>query len=164
MAMRAFAMMGSRAVAQMPRCAAAGKRQAFGGAQVVGRRWASYHFAESHEYVKVDGDVGTIGITQFAADNLGEVVFVELPEVGATFDKTDSFGSVESVKAASDVYMPVGGEITSVNEELSESQELVNNDPMGDGWFAKIKIADKGELASLMDEAAYKAFCEDSKH
>ena len=120
----------------------------------------STYFTEDHEWIKVDGDVGTVGISAYAAKALGDVVFVELPDVGAEFDKGDEAAVVESVKAASEVYVPVGGEVTAVNEALEDAPETVNASPDGDGWFLKIKIADADELSSLMDEAKYKAYCE----
>ena len=120
----------------------------------------STYFTEDHEWIKVDGDVGTVGISAYAAKALGDVVFVELPDVGAEFDKGDEAAVVESVKAASEVYVPVGGEVTAVNEALEDAPETVNASPDGDGWFLKIKIADADELSSLMDEAKYKEYCE----
>ncbi|MEL7129096.1 MAG: glycine cleavage system protein GcvH [Pseudomonadota bacterium] len=117
-------------------------------------------FTEDHEWIKVEGDVATVGITKYAAEQLGDVVFVEVPEVGAAFGKGDDMAVVESVKAASDVYAPVGGEVTEGNGALADAPETVNEDPEGAGWFAKLKIADASELDSLMDDAAYKTFCE----
>ena len=120
----------------------------------------STYFTEDHEWIKVDGDVGTVGISAYAAKALGDVVFVELPDVGAEFGKGDEAAVVESVKAASEVYAPIGGEVTAVNDVLEEAPETVNLSPAGDGWFLKIKIADADELSSLMDEAKYKAYCD----
>lgn len=120
----------------------------------------SIYFTEDHEWIKVDGDEGTVGISAYAAKALGDVVFVELPEVGTEFDKGDEAAVVESVKAASEVYAPIGGEVTAVNEALEEAPETVNASPDGEGWFLKIKIADAGELSALMDEAKYKAYCD----
>ena len=120
----------------------------------------STYFTEDHEWIKVDGDTGTVGISAYAAKALGDVVFVELPDVGAEFDKGVEAAVVESVKAASEVYVPVGGEVTAVNEALEDAPETVNASPDGDGWFLKIKIADADELSSLMDEAKYKAYCD----
>jgi glycine cleavage system H protein len=120
----------------------------------------STYFTEDHEWIKVDGDEGTVGISAYAAKALGDVVFVELPEVGAEFDKGDEAAVVESVKAASEVYVPVGGEVTAVNEALEDAPETVNASPDGDGWFLKIKIADADELSSLMDETKYKEYCD----
>ena len=115
-------------------------------------------FAKDHEWIRVDGDVGTVGISDFAQQQLGDVVFVELPDVGRKFAQNDEAAVVESVKVASEVYTPVSGEIVEINGELDESPELVNSDPTGAAWFFKIRIADAVELGELMDEAAYKAF------
>lgn len=120
----------------------------------------STYFTEDHEWIAVDGDVGTIGITKYAAEQLGDVVFVEVPEAGASFGKGDDMAVVESVKAASDVYAPVGGEVTEGNGDLADAPETVNEDPEGKGWFCKIKFTDKSELDGLMDAAAYKTFCD----
>jgi glycine cleavage system H protein len=120
----------------------------------------SIYFTEDHEWIKVDGDEGTVGISAYAAKALGDVVFVELPDVGAEFDKGDEAAVVESVKAASEVYSPIGGEVTAVNEILEDSPETVNLSPAGDGWFLKIKITDPDELSSLMDESKYKEYCD----
>jgi len=120
----------------------------------------STYFTEDHEWIKVDGDTGIVGISAYAANALGDVVFVELPDVGTEFDKGDEAAVVESVKAASEVYVPVGGEVTAVNEALEDAPETVNASPDGDGWFLKIKIADADELSSLMDEAKYKEYCD----
>ena len=120
----------------------------------------STYFTEDHEWIKVDGDVGPVGISAYAAKALGDVVSVELPDVGAEFDKGDEAAVVESVKAASEVYVPVGGEVTAVNDVLEGAPETVNASPDGDGWFLKIKIADADELSSLMDETKYKAYCD----
>ena len=120
----------------------------------------STYFTEDHEWITVDGDTGTVGITAYAAEQLGDVVFVEVPETGASFGKGDDMAVVESVKAASDVYAPVAGEITEGNEALADAPETVNEDPEGKGWFCKIKLSDKGELEALMDATAYKTYCE----
>ena len=120
----------------------------------------SIHYTEDHEWVAVDGDIGIIGISAYAAKALGDVVFVELPDVGIEFAKGDEAAVVESVKAASEVYAPIGGEVTEINGALEDEPAKVNADPSGDGWFLKIKIADKDELESLMDEAAYKTYCD----
>jgi len=117
-------------------------------------------YTEDHEWIKVDGDIGVVGISPYAAKALGDVVFVELPELGREMAKGDEAAVVESVKAASEVYAPVAGEVTAVNEVLEDAPETVNASADGDGWFIKIKIADAGELDSLMDEAAYKTYCE----
>jgi glycine cleavage system H protein len=115
-------------------------------------------FTKDHEWVSLDGDIATVGISKHAADALGDVVFVELPEVGKTVAKGASFAVVESVKAASDVYAPVSGEVVEANDALSTAPETVNAAPEGDGWFAKIKVSDVSELDALMDQAAYDAF------
>jgi len=120
----------------------------------------SIHFTEDHEWIAVDGETGIVGISAYAATALGDVVFVELPDVGAELDKGDEAAVVESVKAASEVYAPIGGEVTEVNGALEDEPAKVNEDPTGDGWFLKIKIADKGELDGLMDEDAYKNYCD----
>ena len=114
-------------------------------------------FTKDHEWVEVDGDVATVGITAYAAEQLGDVVFVETPDVGKTVKAGDGFAVVESVKAASDVYAPISGEVTEVNDALTAEPALVNSDAAGKAWFFKMKIADKGELGGLMDEAGYKA-------
>mmetsp|Transcript_25884 Transcript_25884/g.58013 ORF Transcript_25884/g.58013 Transcript_25884/m.58013 type:complete len:155 (-) Transcript_25884:221-685(-) len=134
------------------------KRVLASHAPAFSNRWLATYYAESHEYVKVDGGVGTVGITAHAADALGDIVFVELPEVDSDFNKGETYGSVESVKAASDVYLPVAGEVIEANENLEGNPSLVNESPMDDGWFVKIKISDESELKDLMDDAAYAAF------
>lgn len=116
-------------------------------------------FSEEHEWITVDGEVATIGITAFAQEQLGDVVFVELPEVGGQVSQGGDAGVVESVKAASEVFTPLSGEIIEVNEELESAPELVNSDPEGDGWFFKIRMDDASELDDLMDADAYKKFC-----
>ena len=116
------------------------------------------YYTREHEYLQLDGDVGAVGITDFAQGQLGDVVFVELPEVGAQTKQGDQAAVVESVKAASEVYAPVAGEVVAVNGELEENPGLVNEEATGKGWFFKIKIADKAELAGLLDEAAYQDF------
>jgi glycine cleavage system H protein len=118
----------------------------------------SIKYTEDHEWIKVEGDIATVGITEHAQDALGDVVFVELPEVGKTLAQKDVAGVVESVKAAADVYMPVSGEVVEVNQALADEPSLANSDPMGAGWFFKVKLAKADEVAALMDEAAYKAF------
>ena len=112
-------------------------------------------FTKEHEYIRVDGDQATIGITDYAQSQLGDVVFVELPKVGRTLKKTEAAAVVESVKAASDVYAPISGEVLEVNNELAAEPALVNSDAAGKAWFFKLKIADRSELGGLMDEAAY---------
>lgn len=120
----------------------------------------SIYFTEDHEWIKVDGDSGTVGISPYAAGQLGDVVYVELPEIGREVAKGDEAAVVESVKAASEVYAPVGGEVTAVNETLEGAPETVNASADGEGWFLKMKIADADELTTLMDEAKYKEYCE----
>jgi len=117
-------------------------------------------YTEEHEWVLVEEDVVTIGITDFAQEQLGDVVFVELPDVGDHFDTGKSFGVVESVKAVSDVYAPVSGEIVEVNEDLPDEPEVLNNSPYEDGWMVKLKLTDTAELNELMDAAAYQEFVE----
>jgi len=117
-------------------------------------------FTEDHEWIVVDGDIATIGISKHAATQLGDVVYVELPEIGAEFSKGDDAAVVESVKAASEIYAPVSGEITAINEALEDAPETVNAAPETGGWFFKMKLSDPSELDGLMDEAAYKAFLE----
>lgn len=113
-------------------------------------------FTEDHEWIRVEGESATVGITAHAAEQLGDVVFVELPDVGATFSKGDDMAVVESVKAASDVYSPVSGEIIEVNGALVDAPEGVNEGAEGTGWFVKLKLTDPSELDGLMDEASYK--------
>ena len=112
-------------------------------------------YTKDHEWAKVDGDTVTIGLSDYAQDQLGEIVFVELPEEGDSFDQGDEFGSVESVKAVSEIYLPIGGEIVAINEDLEDAPELVNNDCYAGGWLVKVKAADMAELDSLMDQGAY---------
>jgi glycine cleavage system H protein len=115
-------------------------------------------YTEDHEWVSVQGTHATVGITVHAQDALGDVVFVDLPEVGKTYAQKEAAGVVESVKAAADVYMPVSGVVTEVNEALRADPSLANSDPLGAGWFFKITLTDKSELAALMDETSYSAF------
>ncbi len=122
---------------------------------------AERKYSEEHEWIEIDGDIATVGITNHAQEQLGDIVFVELPEVGATLNKDDEAGVVESVKAASEVYAPIVGEITEVNEALTDNPGTVNADAEGDGWFFKMTIADPGELKDLMSESEYKDFIED---
>lgn len=118
----------------------------------------SLYYTEDHEWISVDGDIGTVGISRHAQEQLGDIVFVELPDVGKMLEKGGDAAVVESVKAASDVYSPVDGEVVEANEALTEAPEKVNQDPEGAAWFFKVKLADPGVVSSLMDEAAYKAF------
>ena len=115
-------------------------------------------FTKDHEWIRVDGAVATVGITNFAQEQLGDIVFVELPEPGTTFGKGDQAGVVESVKAASEIYSPVGGEVLEANDNLIEGPNIVNSEAEGDGWFFKIKISNLDALDDLMDENAYKEF------
>lgn len=115
-------------------------------------------YTEDHEWLSIEGDIATVGITVHAQDALGDVVFVDLPEVGKSYDQKETAGVVESVKAAADVYMPATGEVLEVNEALRADPSLANTDPQGAGWFFKMKLADQGQLDALMDEAAYNSF------
>lgn len=119
---------------------------------------ATVKYTKDHEYIRVEGDIGTVGISHYAQEQLGDVVFVELPGVGKTVKKGESAAVVESVKAASDIYAPVSGEVTAANPDLEGAPATVNEDPAGKGWFFKVKITNPAELDDLMDEAAYKAF------
>ena len=117
-------------------------------------------YTRSHEWVRTEGDTATVGITDYAQDELGDIVFVELPEEGATFGAGDSFGTVESVKAVSDIYAPVGGEVIEVNEAINDSPEKINDDPYGDGWIIKLRVSDEGDLLSASD---YEQFLEEEE-
>jgi glycine cleavage system H protein len=114
-------------------------------------------FTPDHEWLRIEGDIATVGITDYAQSQLGDVVFVELPKVGRSLKKAEAAAVVESVKAASDVYAPISGEVVEVNEAITSEPALVNSDAAGKAWFFKLRITDKGELGGLMDEAAYKA-------
>jgi glycine cleavage system H protein len=120
----------------------------------------SRYFTQDHEWVDVDGDIGTVGISEYAQSQLGDVVFVDVPEAGKTLSKGDEAAVVESVKAASDVYSPVSGTVTEGNSALTDDSSLVNSDAEAAGWFFKLTLSDPSELDSLMDEAAYAAFVE----
>lgn len=124
---------------------------------------ADRKYTRNDEWVLVEGDSATTGITHYAQDALSDIVFVETPPVGQSFNAGEPYASVESVKAAAEVYLPIGGEITAVNDALSGTPELLNQDPHGAGWIAKFKVADAGELDGLMDAAAYEAYCEERK-
>ena len=115
-------------------------------------------YSKEHEWIRVEGEVGTIGITQYAQEQLGDVVFVDVPQAGRKVTKGEACAVVELVKAASDIYSPVSGEVVEANAALADSPGDVNAEPMGKGWFFKIKLSDKGELSGLMDEAAYNDF------
>jgi glycine cleavage system H protein len=112
-------------------------------------------YSKEHEWVRVEGDVATVGITDFAAGQLGDVVFVELPEVGRKLTQFGAVGVVESVKAVSDLYAPVGGEVIETNGDLAASPELLNSDPFGKGWMLRVRLSDKGQFDALLDAAAY---------
>ena len=122
----------------------------------------SRKFTEDHEWLIVEGDIATVGITEHAQDALGDVVFVELPEVGKAYAQKEVAGVVESVKAAADVYMPIDGEVTDVNEALRDDPALANSDPLNSGWFFKVKIANPAQLDALLDEIAYAKFAENN--
>ncbi len=117
-------------------------------------------FTEDHEWIRTEGDTVIAGITVHAQEALGDVVFVDLPEIGKTYEQKEVAGVVESVKAAADVYMPLTGEVTEVNEALRAEPSLANSDPMGAGWFFKVKLADASQVDALMDEAGYSAFAQ----
>jgi glycine cleavage system H protein len=117
-------------------------------------------YAKSHEYVHVEGDVGTIGITDYAQKELGDVVFVELPNVGTLLDAADELGSIESVKAVSELFTPISGEVVEVNERLREKPELINTDPYGDGWMVRIRMSDATEVDELMNAEEYEEYIE----
>ena len=121
------------------------------------------HYSKDHEWVKVAGDTATIGITDYAQDSLGDVVYVELPKPGDEFAPNESFGSVESVKAVSEVFTPVSGEVTEINESLADEPESVNSDPYGKGWMIRVKMAHPGEVDSLLTAAEYEDFTKAEK-
>lgn len=118
-------------------------------------------YTKEDEWIRVDGDEGVVGLTDYAQDALSDIVYVELPDEGGKYGTGDTFGVVESVKAAADLYMPIEGEITAANQDLLDMPEVLNSDPYGEGWMIKIKIANPGELESLMDPAAYSAYCDE---
>ena len=121
---------------------------------------ATVKYTKEHEWISVDGDAGVVGITEYAQEQLGDIVYVELPNVGKTLDRGAEAAVVESVKAASEVYAPVGGQVTEANGALADDPAKVNADAMGEGWFFKIRITDSAELDGLMDAAAYKEYVE----
>ncbi len=123
---------------------------------------ATIKFTKEHEWLRIEGDVGTVGITDHAQEQLGDLVFIELPEIGKKIAKGDEAAVVESVKAASEVYAPVTGEVIEVNEALNDNPAAINTDALGDGWMFKIRIADAAEAEALLDEAAYKALVDES--
>lgn len=116
------------------------------------------HYTKDHEWILVEGDTGTIGITHFAQNQLGDIVHVQLPRVGDTFSANDSFGEIESVKTFSELFIPVAGEVTEINEALADSPEAVNNSPYGDGWMIRIRISNAGELDRLLNSNEYEDF------
>jgi glycine cleavage system H protein len=119
---------------------------------------SDYRYTKEHEWIKVSGDAGTIGITDYAQHELGDVVFAELPAVGTKITTGQTFGTIESVKAVSEIYAPVSGEVTEANAALSSTPEIVNSDPHGSAWLIKIKLSNPSEVSGLMDAAAYQAF------
>lgn len=125
---------------------------------------AALKYAASHEWIHLDGDIATIGISDFAVHQLTDLVFIELPEVGRTLEPGDDFGVVESVKAVSDLYAPVAGEVTEVNSSLEEDLDPLTDDPFGAGWIIRLKVTDAAGLETLMDQAAYKAHCAAEEH
>jgi glycine cleavage system H protein len=120
----------------------------------------SLYFTEDHEWIRVEGDEATVGISKHAEQALGDIVFAEAPEAGRQLTKGGDAAVVESVKAASDVYSPVSGEVTEANPAIAEDPSVINRDPEGEGWFFKLKLSDPGELDGLMDEASYREFCD----
>ena len=122
-----------------------------------------YRYTKEHEWVNADGENGTIGITEYAQEELGDVVFVELPKVGSKIVAGNSFGTVESVKAVSEIYAPVDGEVTETNSTLANAPETINKDPHGAAWLIKVKLSDPSKVSSLMDAAAYQAFISSEK-
>ena len=125
---------------------------------------ATLKYTDQHEWLSIDGDVARVGITNYAQGQLGDVVFVELPESGADFNQGDEAAVVESVKAASDIYAPVSGTVSAINEQLEEAPEIVNDSPYDDGWFFKITPLDLGEVSSLLTSAEYRKVCEEGDH
>ena len=123
---------------------------------------AELQYTKTHEWIKIEGDEGTVGISDYAQDSLGDVVYVELPEVGTELEAGQAFGAVESVKAASDLYLPVGGEVIAVNDELVNQPELLNGDPYGEGWIVKIRVAPG--VGALMSAEAYEKYVDEIKH
>ena len=121
---------------------------------------ADIRYSKDHEWVRRDGDLAVVGITDYAQNQLGDVVYVELPAIGRKVEQGGEAAVVESVKAASEIFAPVTGEVVESNKALPEQPATVNSDPLGAGWFFKLRLADKGQIDKLMDEAAYKAFCE----
>lgn len=118
-------------------------------------------YTRDDEWIRVDGDESTVGVSDYAQDSLSDIVYLELPDVGETYDEGESFGVIESVKAAADLYMPVSGEIVAVNEGLMDEPEVVNADPYGAAWMVRVRMSDKSELDDLMDADAYRDYCEE---
>ena len=114
-------------------------------------------YTQDHEWVRIEGDTATVGITDFAQGELGDIIFVEFPAVGDTFSQGDTFGTVEAVKTVADLFIPVSGGIIAVNDALDDAPEKVNSDPYGDGWMVKVRLSDSGEIDNLLDSVAYKA-------
>lgn len=123
-----------------------------------------YKYTRTHEWVKIDGDTATVGLTDFAQNELGDITYIELPAPGETLNQTDSFGVIESVKAASDIYMPVTGEVIEGNSEVEDAPELVNTSPFENAWLIKVRISNASELESLMDADAYDKYLEEVQH
>ncbi|MDI6893418.1 MAG: glycine cleavage system protein GcvH [Bacillota bacterium] len=123
-----------------------------------------FRYAKTHEWAKVEGDLARVGITNYAQEHLGDIVFVELPEVGRQVKQGEAFGVVESVKAVSDCYAPVSGEVVEINDTLADKPETLNQDPHGEGWMVVIRMSDPAELNNLMDVAAYEKHCEEEAH
>jgi glycine cleavage system H protein len=121
------------------------------------------HYSKDHEWVRVDGNIAIVGITDYAQDSLGDVVYVELPKVGDDFAANESFGSVESVKAVSEVFSPVSGEVVGTNETLADTPEKVNQDPYGDGWMIRVQMSNPGEVDSMLTAAEYEDFTKAEK-
>lgn len=120
-------------------------------------------FTKEHEWVRVEGKYATIGVSAYAAEQMGDIVYVELPDEGEVITKHETFGVIESVKSASDIYAPVSGEVVEINEPLKESPEMVNDDCYGEGWVLKVEMSDTAELGDLMDSKAYAAFCKEEE-
>lgn len=118
-------------------------------------------YTRDDEWIRVDGDEATVGVSDYAQDSLSDIVYLELPDVGDTFEEGDSFGVVESVKAAADLYMPISGEIVAVNDALLDEPEAVNEDPYGKAWMVRVKMSDKSQLDELMDADAYRVYCDE---
>jgi glycine cleavage system H protein len=116
------------------------------------------YYSKDHEWLRVEGETGTVGITDHAQNSLGDVVYVELPKAGETFAAHDTFGSVESVKAVSELFLPIAGEVTEVNESLTDEPEKVNTDPYGDGWMLRVRLSNRGEVDSLLSAAEYEDY------